>query len=883
MNRTNPFEPGQNSGFDRTSFLTLLDTALQVKSWRFARQAALLWLAVYPGDLEVRLRLALAQSGEGRTAAAISLMEELVGLDPEFGEAQKCLGEEYFRSGQPEKAGLAWALAAILGNAKADTQLPGWAQQLLGAYNSFKAGDFATAENQVHGVLGEQPDLMLAAVLHMRLTRASGDARTVNRLASIYHERWPEPLIFSLALAEAQMELGDETRAVAMLHQCVARDSSGQIARRLWGAKHRYQPLWPERMTAHFELVIPAEVAAPLGLNQLPKGVPAGEVSPAASPADQTNPSAEPIAAETVDYSALNEAEATQVMESKAARIRRGMQADEVARDAEESFDRIAKKIKRPGLSKVDGRFPLYVIFSTRKGMEKQYGPQTAAALENEMRKLAAAVAKRPGWGSLVYFPDDAVMTGKLGLKPTDAIDPWKLKLALVDLDQALAKKGQRIGIVLIVGGPDVVPFHKLPNPTDDTDPEVISDNPYTTLDSNYFIPEWPVGRLPGEIGPDAGLLMDQLRKAIAYHASQAYQPLRWWMQTWMFLRRLQPKSKKAAPRPPFGMTAAAWQRSSSEVWKLNGDKRTLVVCPPEGTETVDPVEVSAASLGYFNLHGVEDGAEWYGQRDPADQTPGADYPVALSPHNLIKNGTAPKVVFSEACYGGLVAGKREAEAISLRFLAIGTHAVVGSTCVSYGSVAAPLIGADLLGSLFWKHLQAGMTAGEALMQAKIDTVREMNRRQGFLDGEDQKTLLSFVLYGDPLVSLAGFQKGIKSLPRFRSHPKVPIISDKPQGDLVENDLTDETMQVVKRVLEPFLPGFSAEDISVTHQQVNLAAHGRRHPAASASGKEGNPQGSERMVVSVSKQVQIGSRRHQRFARLTFNARGKVVKMAISR
>jgi len=47
------------------------------------------------------------------------------------------------------------------------------------------------------------------------------------------------------------------------------------------------------------------------------------------------------------------------------------------------------------------------------------------------------------------------------------------------------------------------------------------SDNPYATLDENYFIPEWPVGRLPGGTDSDAGLLLDELRRVIAYHADQ--------------------------------------------------------------------------------------------------------------------------------------------------------------------------------------------------------------------------------------------------------------------------------------------------------------------------------------------------------------------------
>jgi hypothetical protein len=37
------------------------------------------------------------------------------------------------------------------------------------------------------------------------------------------------------------------------------------------------------------------------------------------------------------------------------------------------------------------------------------------------------------------------------------------------------------IGALLIIGGSDNVPFHMLPNPTDDSDVNVPSDNPYAT------------------------------------------------------------------------------------------------------------------------------------------------------------------------------------------------------------------------------------------------------------------------------------------------------------------------------------------------------------------------------------------------------------------
>ena len=46
-----------------------------------------------------------------------------------------------------------------------------------------------------------------------------------------------------------------------------------------------------------------------------------------------------------------------------------------------------------------------------------------------------------------------------MGIKPVIGNDPWQIKLALADLDQALAKRGEMIGALLIVGGPEIVPF----------------------------------------------------------------------------------------------------------------------------------------------------------------------------------------------------------------------------------------------------------------------------------------------------------------------------------------------------------------------------------------------------------------------------------------
>ena len=187
------------------------------------------------------------------------------------------------------------------------------------------------------------------------------------------------------------------------------------------------------------------------------------------------------------------------------------------------------------------------------------------------------------------------------------------------------------------------------------------------------------------------------------------------------------------------------------------------------------PVEGLAPSrLSYFNLHGVEDGPEWYGQRTLDDPATLPEYPVALRPADVANSGRAPVFVFSEACYGANIAGKQVGEALCLKFLHSGTRAMVASTKIAYGSVDAPLIGADLLGRCFWQNINQGLPAGEALRRAKLQMAQDMTQRQGFLDGEDQKTLISFVLYGDPL-AVAPAARGLTrhtgkplSLPKLR-------------------------------------------------------------------------------------------------------------------
>jgi tetratricopeptide (TPR) repeat protein len=857
----------------RRDYLQILDAATQAESFRFARQAALAWLATFPGDLWVNCYLGKAQLGEGRAAQATAIFEKLCALDPEFLEARQGLVQCYRAQANKLLENAQACVYALGGDLEPGAAIPEWGKQLRLARQAMMQGSQELADRAIQQVIAMTPDLPLVAVTHIRLTALEGQPEACHQLANVYHTRWPDCLQFGLYLAEGEVAFGDEAKAVSLLHQCVSGDSAGQVASRLWGSDHRYRPLWPESLEVYFDLPIPAPVAAQLGRNQLA----AGEII--VPPLNGEPVSGRPQAAATV----ANSLGSTDPKIDKSSDSRYVSHVSpETIHSVEETFDRLAKRMKKPSLGRADGRYPLYVILSTRQGLEQQYGPQTRGVIEDLMKNIGDLIAHRPEWGSLVFLPDDAASMSKLGLKPVDTLDPWKIKLALTDLDQALTKKGQMIGSILIVGGPEVVPYHKLPNPTDDADKDVPSDNPYMTLDSNYFVPEWPLGRLAGGSGSDAGLLLEQLRGIIRYHGKSAKtMPTLATIITWLleFLRSRSIRRKE----PGFGYTAEVWKLSSKEVFKVLSESGNLISSPPEQSSSVSGEQIVATPLGYFNLHGIEDGPDWYGQRDSANNLPGPDYPVALSPRNLTKNGHAPQVIYSEACYGANIIDKKEDESLALKFMMIGTSGFIGSTVISYGSVGAPLIGADLLGSLFWRHMKEGLTAGESLMQAKIELVKEMTQRQGFLDGEDQKTLISFVLYGDPLVGYDSNQAQSKAIVRTKNRAEVKTICDRQVSDQGMQPVSARVLNQVKAAVSGYLPGVEEPEVVVSFQ--HTSCDGTRHscPTSEIGDRTVTTAKSNGVVVTVSKKIMEAQYVHRKYARVTLNSRGKVVKLVVSR
>ncbi len=855
----------KTTSLDRLKMLKFLDAGLAGNSSRFTRQAALSWLTSFPGDLEVNLAYARALVQEKRFVHAAPVVQKVLRADPEFAEAA-ILGEEVFANCEPNSLPkVAGTIRALGGYPVHGEAVPEWASKLNQIRKHLNHNELEQAQDALMEIISESEKVELVCYYHLLLTQKQGDRETLITLARLYQSRWPDCVPIALMLADALMGNGETDEAVRLLHFCAASDPSAQVATRMWGKQFAYQPLYPQEMVIDLDLPIPAEVAGRLGLNVLaPAGSGLGTGSTGKTEATAFD-----------GYRVLHTEDATFADHPKTRDAAKKVKSPFIT-EIEETFKKVANDIGQPKLTHNDDRFPAYVILTMRSGLKEQYGVQSTNLIIDELRNLSKVVEQKAGWSSVMFMPDDLTICGKYNITPVDTIDPWKIKLALVDLDKALEKSGERIGALLIVGGDEVVPFHRLPNPTDDGDENVPSDGPYGALDTNYFVSDWPVGRLPGEHGTDAGLLMEQLHSVLAYHSAELKKPstitsvlrvLFFWDQPW------------AKYFTNIGYTASVWRRSSLVTFRPVGEGRNLYLSPNGKTSSFDVRKLGQAQIGYFNVHGIEDGCEWYGQKDPVENESGPDYPIALRPADIEKLTSSPRIVYCEACYGGHIFGKKESESIALSMLSKGVMAMISSTTISYGSVTTPLIGADLFGYLTLKNLRDGLSVGTAMTKAKVEFVREMNRRQGYLDGEDQKTLISFVLYGDPLVAYDPGKAMQKGSPRDLNHPVIKTLSDISVLEKQEEKLDPKMIAQAKNMVKGYLPGIEYAEVRIRNQQLNgwTAYSGGKRSGKTRTTPAGQ------VVVSFSKQVTQSDQVHKQYAQVTMDKEGKMVKLAVSR
>jgi len=833
-----------NKHISRIDMIALLQGAISTESYRFGRIAAEHWLGKYSGDLQVGTLHAQLLLLEKKEDAAAPILLKICEVDPEYLPAQQLLSSIQDKSYKNEVTTSQACVVALNGQTTNSEDIPIWGNMLCQAKNEDEQGNKDIAESLIHKALLEEPNSPLATVMHLKMMGDKYEWIEIRDLATLYQSQWPNCLVNNLILADILIKGGQEEKAVKLLHHAVNLDVAGQVPSRLWGPNHAFQSLWPRHLSSSLPIPIPADVAQLMGWNQLPMGSLIRKQKPVKAHREHLSKSKE---------------------------------LDPTLQSVHAEFEHLAKKVNLPDLAQADGRFPAYIVLTTKEGLETQYGPKNFSKIHQALLQVIETTQVLPQWNAHLVYADDPESMNEFGIPPAKANDPWSIKNLIGDLDEILFSSGEMIGALLIVGGYKVVPFHHLPNPVDDFDRDVPSDNPYACSDENYFVQNWPIGRLPGSLDDDVGVLIRQIENII----EQRKQGTNHSTVLEHLLTILRKFFSGKYYRHNFGYSAEIWRRAASAVFRPIGKPHHLVVSPPVEAEHIHKQNGKATDLAYYNLHGLEDASNWYGQRDPIETFDGPDYPIALRPQDIVNHGKAPKIVFAESCFGANIIDKNLEDAICLKLLDSGTLALVGSTCTSYGAIKSPLIAADLLGKAFWGYLLDGYTAGEALHRAKIYLVKEMQKRQGYLDGEDQKTLISFVLYGDPLIQVKQTKYFTKNSLRTSIQPaQVNAICDKADQNQPP-EIPAEIVYQVKNVVKNYLPGMTGAHVLYSHNHVECQGHDCPYPHLQQ--KSSDLQKQSHCVVTLSKQIQHDKTTHSHHARITMNNEGEIVKLAVSK
>ncbi|MBI4321377.1 MAG: tetratricopeptide repeat protein [Chloroflexi bacterium] len=703
-------------------------------------------LGYFPNHIQARCLLGQAHLEQGALAKAGEQFRSVLEVDPENVLARSGLGVVSMRMGDPAgatehfeqayeinpnnpevAAGLQQIYAQRDGTEPPQLKAPAAA---VARWRSHKK-QYAHAVKEFDDLLGVQPGNLLLELARAEAVWKNGMTGEAERCCVSILRRAPTCLKAKLILAEIlTRDRAREKQGLSLLHEALGIDPGGTVADELFKNTAFKVP----RAGEEIEIPLPAN-----GWAETPPQVEAALAVFPKSLVQETEaewtPPPELLASPPVD-------EPKVPGDPELARIH----AD---------FERIAGSVlhsKGPRVSsprRAPSKLTELIVTSKRKIVGK-YGQEGFERLDAKLRDYQNVLKSFDLDAQLVYVDAEDGMEAN-GLTPIDPEQPNDVKRVIDRLDVVASQTGRHLGNVLIIGGDSIIPFHRLSNPTQDDDVDVASDNPYGSKDTEFLTPERAVGRMPDAEDAGITLLLAQIDTAMAHRHERA--PISEPLGCLAVLFALGVNVKLSVPklsRSAFGYSALVWKDASASVFQSIGDPSRLLTSPPVTEQVFDLNWLLGSSLNYFNLHGAKDSEFWYGQKDLTYPEDYPMMPVALSPALVAQANVSSSVVFTEACYGAGIIGRSPANCIALRFLSEGALAVVGSTVTSYGVPAPPLSSADLLAVYFWQNVGRGLSIGEALVKAKVSLMNEMLERQGWLDGDDQKTLLEFVLYGDP-------------------------------------------------------------------------------------------------------------------------------------
>ncbi|MCW5850706.1 MAG: hypothetical protein KIT87_11585, partial [Anaerolineae bacterium] len=220
------------------------------------------------------------------------------------------------------------------------------------------------------------------------------------------------------------------------------------------------------------------------------------------------------------------------------------------------------------------------LILGSRQALERKFGPASFHMINHELLRLAQLTGR-----DLVYL-DDPVSLAPYGAQVIgcrDRATDWGIWL------DGFAPHARSL---LLVGGPDITPFSRVVNPSDDDDGPLASDAPLAG--PRLLAPDRAVGRLPD--ADNAAFLTRLVQATCEAHVAAQRVRARWSL----------PQNRPSLP-PAIGYTASVWRHSARAVFASLDSPQRLRMSPPLDHQQAPTVLADGFCPAYFNLHGLPD------------------------------------------------------------------------------------------------------------------------------------------------------------------------------------------------------------------------------------------------------------------------------------
>lgn len=371
---------------------------------------------------------------------------------------------------------------------------------------------------------------------------------------------------------------------------------------------------------------------------------------------------------------------------------------------------------------------------TVKAALEAKYPAAARARIDTALKKWIAADAARGILTTHVAL-DDAAAMGQLGVAAIKGrATALRCKRAIDALCRKLAPE-----YVVIVGGDEIVPHFRVANPSQspdgDTDTEVTTDNPYACSTpyrakdrKSYLVPDRVLGRVTDVDGDaDPALIVGQLDRAAAW--------------------KPRPRSFYASA---YSVCCDAWKPSGADCMRNLGlPTSELMISPPTVDATATARTRLARPLHLIKCHGAELDARFFGQR-------GNSYPEVLASATVQARVTAGTLVGAMCCYGAQVHSPADpasttpgALPLAAAYLKQGAVAMMGATKIAWVGPEVMMC-ADWIVAGYLKSALGGASVGRALLESKQEYMRFLGAQGQPPDSADEKTLIEFVLLGDP-------------------------------------------------------------------------------------------------------------------------------------